>query len=80
LVEAGPYRWLRHPAYTGTMMTLLGFGLAFGNWISLALLVIVPLLAYGYRISVEERALRARFGPQFDTYARARWRLLPFLV
>jgi protein-S-isoprenylcysteine O-methyltransferase len=80
LVESGPYRWLRHPAYTGTMMTLMGFGLGFGNWISLALLTIVPLLAYGYRISVEERALRARFGPQFDAYARVRWRLIPFLV
>lgn len=80
LVESGPYRWLRHPAYTGTMMTLMGFGLGFGNWISLALLTIVPLLAYGYRISVEDRALRARFGPQFDAYARVRWRLIPFLV
>ena len=42
--------------------------------------IVVPLLAYGYRISVEERVLRARFGPQFDAYARVRWRLSPCRV
>lgn len=80
LVDTGPYRWLRHPAYTGTMITLLGFGLGFGNGLSLALLIIVPLLAYSYRIRNEERALHARFGPKFEAYAGARWRLVPFLV
>jgi protein-S-isoprenylcysteine O-methyltransferase len=80
LVETGPYQWLRHPSYTGTLLTLLGFGLSFGNWISLALLIAGPLLAYSYRIAVEEKALRLRFGPQYDAYARRRWRLIPFLM
>ena len=80
LVETGPYRLLRHPSYTGTLMTLLGFGLCFGNWIALALLTLGPWLAYSYRISVEEKALRQRFGPQYDAYARTRWRLIPFLM
>jgi protein-S-isoprenylcysteine O-methyltransferase len=80
LVESGPYRLLRHPAYTGTLLTLLGFGLAFGNWIALALLTGGPLIAYSYRIAVEERALRARFGPQYEAFARDRWRLVPFLI
>jgi protein-S-isoprenylcysteine O-methyltransferase Ste14 len=38
-----------------------------------------PLLAYSYRIAVEERALRARFGAKYVTFARDRWRLIPFL-
>jgi len=80
LIDSGPYRVLRHPAYTGTLLTLLGFGLGFGNWISLALLTVGPLIAYGYRIAVEEQALRLRFGPQYDDYARGRRRLVPFLV
>lgn len=80
LVETGPYRLLRHPSYTGTLLTLLGFGLCFGNWIALALVTVGPLLAYSYRITVEEGALRARFGPKYDAYARDRWRLIPFLV
>lgn len=80
LVESGPYRWLRHPSYTGTLLTLLGIGLCFGNWIALALLILGPLMAYSYRIAVEEKALRLRFGPQYDAFARKRWRLIPFLL
>jgi protein-S-isoprenylcysteine O-methyltransferase len=80
LVETGPYRLLRHPSYTGTLLTLLGFGLCFGNWIALALVTVGPLLAYSYRITVEERALRARFGPKYEAFARDRWRLIPFLL
>ena len=37
LVEAGPYRFVRNPSYTGGLITLLGIGLAIGNWVSLAL-------------------------------------------
>ncbi len=80
LVETGPYRLLRHPSYTGTLLTLLGFGLCFGNWIALALVAVGPLVAYSYRIAVEERALRARFGPEYEAYARVRWRLIPFVL
>ena len=61
-------------------MTLLGFGLGFGNWISLMMLTVGPLIAYGYRIAVEEQALRLRFGPQYEDFARGRWRLVPFLM
>jgi protein-S-isoprenylcysteine O-methyltransferase Ste14 len=42
------------------------------------MLVLLP--AYGYRIGVEERALKGRFGESYDRYAASRWRLIPFLV
>jgi protein-S-isoprenylcysteine O-methyltransferase Ste14 len=32
VVEQGPYRWLRHPSYTGLIATFLGLGLALDNW------------------------------------------------
>jgi protein-S-isoprenylcysteine O-methyltransferase len=80
LVEAGPYRLLRHPAYTGSLLTMIGLGLAMGNWLSLAAMVLTPLAAYAYRIRVEEEALRARFGESYERYAAARWRLVPFLI
>jgi protein-S-isoprenylcysteine O-methyltransferase Ste14 len=80
LVEEGPYRILCHPAYTGGLLTMIGIGLAIGNWLSLLVMMLVVLLAYGYRIRVEERALKARFGENYDRYAAARWRLVPFLV
>jgi protein-S-isoprenylcysteine O-methyltransferase Ste14 len=80
LVEEGPYRMLRHPAYTGSLITMIGIGLAIGNWLSLLTMILVLLLAYGYRIRVEEQALKARFGENYDRYAAARWRLVPFLI
>jgi protein-S-isoprenylcysteine O-methyltransferase Ste14 len=80
LVEAGPYRVLRHPAYTGGLLTVAGIGLAMGNWLSLLVLMGVVLAGYGYRIRVEEQALKARFGESYDRYATTRWRLVPFLI
>ena len=80
LVEKGPYRLLRHPAYSGGLLTMVGIGLAMGNWLSLLAIMLVLLPAYGYRIGVEERALKGRFGESYDRYAASRWRLIPFLV
>jgi protein-S-isoprenylcysteine O-methyltransferase Ste14 len=40
----------------------------------------VVLLGYGYRIRVEEAALKARFGETYERYAATRRRLIPFLV
>ena len=79
LVTTGPYQILRHPAYTGSALTLLGIGVALGNWLSIGILLVMPLVGYGYRIRVEEQALSARFGAAYDSFARDRWRLLPFL-
>jgi len=78
VVSHGPYRWVRHPGYAGTLISLLGLGLAFENWLSLAALgLTLPALAY--RIQVEERALVARVAG-YAAYARGRRRLLPFLL
>jgi protein-S-isoprenylcysteine O-methyltransferase Ste14 len=79
LVTHGPYRWLRHPAYAGSLASLAGVGLALGNWISLLICVGGLLLAYVWRIRVEEAALRRRFGAQFDDYAARRRRIIPLL-
>ena len=35
VVDRGPYRWVRHPSYTGLILTFLGFGLALVNWAAL---------------------------------------------
>ena len=79
VITAGPYRFVRHPGYTGVLLILLGSGLVAGNWIGLAgwtLLVMVPLL---YRIRVEENALLAAVGDRYRTYASAHKRLIPLV-
>jgi protein-S-isoprenylcysteine O-methyltransferase len=79
LVTAGPYRWLRHPAYTGAIVTTTGLGLAFGNWGSLAALMLFPCLAIAFRIHVEERALTEQFGEAYRDFGRSRARVIPVL-
>lgn len=77
LIDTGPYRRLSNPSYTGAMVTMAGIGLAMGNWASLAGIFFFALLGFAWRIRVEERSLRARFGAEYDAYRKARWALLP---
>ena len=79
LIDKGPYRYLRHPSYSGALLTLLGFGLALGNWASAFAGVSCLALAYGYRIPIEEAALTAALGDAYKQYANRTWRLVPFL-
>jgi Phospholipid methyltransferase len=44
VVTAGPYRLLRHPGYAGGLLATAGIGVLWGNWVSLAVIVL-PLLA-----------------------------------
>ena len=79
VITTGPYRFVRHPGYTGVVLVVVGAGLVTGNWIGLAawsLLVVVPLL---YRIHVEEHALVAALGDRYSTYATAHKRLIPLV-
>jgi protein-S-isoprenylcysteine O-methyltransferase Ste14 len=79
VVSSGPYRWLRHPSYFGSLLAEVGFGMTLTN--SLAILV-PPLclgIAYAYRIRIEERALLQGLGQPYRDYMRRTWRLIPFL-
>src|SRR6266496_2678179 len=48
VIEAGPYRLIRHPSYTGLLITLLGLGLSSTNWLSLLVLMGCALLGLSY--------------------------------
>jgi protein-S-isoprenylcysteine O-methyltransferase Ste14 len=79
VVEAGPYRWVRHPSYTGSLLTIAGVLLCLVNVASLFALII-PLAGYAYRIRVEEDALVRSLGEPYRAYMRRTRRLIPFLV
>jgi protein-S-isoprenylcysteine O-methyltransferase Ste14 len=79
VVESGPYRWIRHPSYTGGLLTLLGVLVCCCNPVSLVALVFA-LAGYGYRIRIEEEALAADLGAPYRDYMRRTKRLIPFLV
>jgi len=77
LITSGPYRWLRHPAYTGMLITDLGFGLALGSGPGALLLVVLISAATLYRIRVEEKILIQRFGDEYRSYMQHTRRLFP---
>jgi protein-S-isoprenylcysteine O-methyltransferase len=79
IVTGGPYRILRHPGYSGMLMTWVGAGLATANWIAATLIALVMLAAYYYRIQSEEAMLLTSFGEPYQAYAARTWRLLPFV-
>ena len=79
VVDRGPYRWVRHPSYTGLLLTLLGLGLALGSWLSVLALVALPTAGLVVRIRVEEQALLAALGEPYRAYAAHRRRLVPGL-
>jgi protein-S-isoprenylcysteine O-methyltransferase Ste14 len=50
-----------------------------GNWVSALGAPLCVLIAYAWRVYVEEKALRARFGAAFDKHRRRTWALIPFV-
>jgi protein-S-isoprenylcysteine O-methyltransferase Ste14 len=77
VINRGPYRWVRHPSYTGMILVFVGIGLALTNWASLAMLAVVPTAALVVRIHAEERALLASLGEEYGRFAATRAHLLP---
>lgn len=79
VVDRGPYRWVRHPSYSGVLLLTTGFGIAAGNWISLLIVIIVPTLAFLRRIEVEEKAMIETLGRAYEEYRARTRRLVPGL-
>lgn len=77
VVTRGPYRWVRHPSYTGLLLIGLGFGVGAANWLSLVICGVVPLLGLLPRIAVEEAELVRVLGQQYRSYQNKTHRLIP---
>src|SRR6516162_7544662 len=76
LIEGGPYRFVRHPVYTGYLALLLGSGVASLNG-CLLLLWPVSLLGILIQAASEEQLLGARFGGDYERYVGRTGRLVP---
>jgi hypothetical protein len=75
----GPYRWVRHRGYLGSLLCLNGVALASGNGVALAASLLATLAAYLYRIRAEDAMLVAAFGATYEVYRREVGALIPFL-
>lgn len=77
LVTGGPYRFVRHPSYSGALACALGVVLASGSPLGVVAFVAVLVPAYTFRIWVEERALRKVLGAEYAVWVRRTPALVP---
>lgn len=76
LVGTGPYRWIRHPIYTGLLLAAFGTAMIKGHlrgWLGFLILLVM----FYYKARREEMFLRQEFGPGFDEHARRTGMFLP---
>jgi protein-S-isoprenylcysteine O-methyltransferase Ste14 len=78
LVTSGPYRFVRHPIYTGLLVGVLGTALV-ENLIGLPIVAILGVSFY-YSASVEERNLIATFPTAYPAYRKGTKMLIPFVL
>lgn len=76
LIRSGPYRWMRHPIYTGILAMYAGLLLVTGEWLAVAGFMLVGL-AYWRKIRLEEANLEIAFGANYDAYRRETRALVP---
>ncbi len=79
LVRRGPYRILRHPSYSGALLSFVGLGVALGNFACVAVLLLPVGFAFLNRMRVEEEMMCAAFPQDYPAYRRATWALAPFI-
>lgn len=79
VVNDGPYRLVRHPSYTGSLLEFLGLAVLLGNWLAGACLFLPVLVVLLWRIGIEEKALLGSLGEPYLDYMQRTKRLIPFL-
>lgn len=77
VIDTGPYRYIRHPSYTGALLGFIGLAITYANWLSLIIVVVPVLIAFMRRIKVEERALSQALGERYTQYMVRTKRLIP---
>jgi protein-S-isoprenylcysteine O-methyltransferase Ste14 len=77
LVRTGPYRYVRHPIYTGIILGFLGTTIAIAQWRSLIALVLA-VASLVRKLRLEERRMSETF-PEYEAYRRETAALFPFI-
>ncbi|KAI8384181.1 hypothetical protein BD560DRAFT_385230 [Blakeslea trispora] len=76
ICTAGPYGYIRHPAYLAYLLSWVGFGLVLNHWIGFMLVLVSIGIAYYKRILAEEQMMLDRFGIGYQHYMDETDRLL----
>ena len=80
LVDHGPYSIVRNPAYTGSILSILGLSITSLNPLTIIISLILLVLGYSIRLRVEEKALGNHFGKNYEAYCqKVRYRVFPYI-
>jgi protein-S-isoprenylcysteine O-methyltransferase Ste14 len=79
LVRSGPYRWVRHPIYTGLLIGFAGSAIARGEWRGI-LAVLIVFAALWRKLRLEEKWMQETFGDAYERYRREVRALIPFVL
>lgn len=77
LINEGPYRFVRHPGYTGFILMALGMAVGYSSLIGLLAVPVLLLPGLAYRMRVEERLLMEHFGEQYQLFFNRTKKLIP---
>ena len=78
LICTGPYRWVRHPIYTGLLLAVLGTALVLGEWRGILALLLL-IVAHTLKARREEALMARHFGSVYEDYRRKTGFLVPGL-
>ena len=79
LVQSGPYRFVRHPIYTGFLLLFLGSAVMIGEWRGL-LSVAIVFVSFWRKLRLEETWLGQHFGPAYQAYRQRTKALIPAVL
>ena len=79
IVDKGLYGILRHPAYSGSLLSFFGLAIYFANWLTFIIIFLPILCAFLHRIRIEEDVLLEQFGKKYLHYCEGVKRLIPFV-
>jgi protein-S-isoprenylcysteine O-methyltransferase Ste14 len=79
LVERGPYRFVRHPIYTGILTMFFATALARGH-LSGFVGTVLMFASFWIKLRDEEKLMLQQFPEQYRTYQQRVKRIIPFVV
>lgn len=79
LVTTGLYKYIRHPSYLGAFIAITGCPLSLNNTVTSITSPLLMLIAYRYRVAVEEQKMISHFGEEYKNYCKHTYRMFPFI-
>ena len=79
VIDSPPYRRIRHPSYSGSILSIVGTAVMLGHWLGVALVLVAVVVSFSYRVRLEERALLQTIGEPYAAYMQRTKRFVPFV-